>query len=107
MDSVTIMKVVQEAGFKRCEVGIANYDNFQAYKLVVPIKHNGVWNGIYRARLDVLCKKLSDAGFRWAAEYPAADHLATSNEKGEPWMLFNGGEVVDLITVEQHKARYS
>lgn len=96
-----VKKLVTEAKFDGSRVTTRKYNGKPAIKLYIPIAKNGTWNNEYRERLNQLCAKISDLGLRWGAEYRGMNHLATSDENGEPWMLFNGGEAVELIQVEK------
>lgn len=82
--------------FNKVRLTNRQHNGKPAIRLYIPVANNGEWNDEYRSRLDALCFELSDLGFRWSADYPHNNFLGTKNEKGEPWMLLNGGEVVVL-----------
>jgi hypothetical protein len=92
-----VKAILKRLGFVKCKVTVRVYKKKPALKLIVPVEDNGTWNENYRSRLNELGNKLAEIGLLWAADYPSMNHLSNSDDSGEPWMLFNGGEAIDLI----------
>jgi hypothetical protein len=101
---VAILGILNEMEFIRFDIEPRYYNCKPVTAIHIPIKHNGIWNDAYREKLNVLCEKLSETGCRWAAEYPGQNALINKGEDGEPWMLFNGGETIDLCEPEEVQA---
>jgi hypothetical protein len=92
-----VKAVVMEANFVGSRVTVRHYNNKPAIKVHIPIGQNGSWDDAYRERLNKLCLKFSELNLRWGAEYKGMNHLIENNKNGAPWMLFNGGEGIELI----------
>ena len=91
---------IKEVGFLGAAIS-SRYMKKDSMNVVISFSDNPQmsWNDEYRNRLNQLASKLDAIGLRWAAQHPAEqrNHLVANDEDGQPWMLFNGGEAIDLV----------
>jgi hypothetical protein len=82
--------------FNKARVTQRNKRGTSTVRIVIKRELNGPWDDAFRVRLCTLCKEFWDLGFKWETDTPQTDYLITNDENGQPWMLFNGGEVIIL-----------